>query len=86
MTEQEAIEYLNRTYLQFTPLDEYGYVEDFEPYEKAFNMAIKALEKQIPKKPIDMELCLVCPCCENVAIMDSTYCNECGQRLDCEEV
>ena len=50
MTEQMAVEYLNRIYHQFTPVDEYGYVEDFEPYEKAVDIAIKALDKQIPKK------------------------------------
>lgn len=32
-------------------------------YSVAFEMAIKALEKQIPKKPIDGECYYICPCC-----------------------
>lgn len=32
-------------------------------YSVAFETAIKALEKQIPKKPIDGECYYICPCC-----------------------
>lgn len=61
--------------------------------EKAFELAIEALEKQIPKKPIiDM-----CPCCENLVayrVYDDTvdgsevqdsFCGFCGQAIDWSE-
>lgn len=57
--------------------------------EAALNIAIKALEKQIPKEPIAIDVGgqheLICPNCErnHVArhgIMYS-YCNICGQRI-----
>lgn len=35
-------------------------------YSVAFETAIKALEKQIPKKPIDGECYYICPCCGRV--------------------
>lgn len=59
----------------------------------AYNMAIKALEKQIPKKPVEVRNEIVCPTCENyIDITDDDlyvyeieppkYCDECGQALD----
>lgn len=45
-------------------------------------MAIKALEKQIPKKPIDKLMYLECPTCGDVGIEDCGYCSVCGQKLD----
>lgn len=48
--------------------------------------AIKALEKQIPKKPIDKFMYVECPTCGNVEILDCGYCPACGQKLDWEEV
>lgn len=51
----------------------------------AFSMAIKALEKQIPKKPDfteDKEFAL-CPCCNGNGLADKQkYCDNCGQKLD----
>lgn len=63
---------------------------------KARNMAIKALEKQIPKKPTyegdgyapDGTLVYdtwICPCCDKryeVNYDDYDYCPNCGQKLD----
>ena len=56
---------------------------------EAFEMAIKALEKQIPKKPIDAItsdnefICMICPCCQEVAVeFNDAYCKRCGQKLD----
>ena len=56
-------------------------------YECA-EMAIEALEKQIPKKPthqyarlgIIVEGC--CNSCEASVLPHMNFCNECGQRLD----
>lgn len=63
---------------------------------EARNMAIKALEKQIPKKPTydgdgyapDGTLVYdtwICPCCGKryeVDYDDYTYCPNCGQKID----
>ena len=67
----------------------------YETYE-AVDIAIKALEKQIPKKtiPIDYEKYMNtvknalflkgaywCPNCKHV-VKCGTYCSDCGQKLD----
>lgn len=55
---------------------------------KARDLAIKALEKQMPKKPDftgDKEFAL-CPCCNGKGLLDKqTYCDNCGQKLDWSE-
>lgn len=57
---------------------------------EAADLAIKALEKQIPKKPIiatnmmTKEKGICCPNCEtwyNRFYENKKYCMECGQRL-----
>lgn len=61
---------------------------------EALNMAIEALEKQIPKQPLKWEYWTVespipnddwgyeCPCCENRDIDYPEHHCECGQTLD----
>ena len=52
-------------------------------YAVAFETAIKALEKQIPKKPVDYDSKIkvgFCPDCE--AVVTSDFCDNCGQALD----
>ena len=48
-------------------------------------LAINALEKQIPKKPDfteDKEFAL-CPCCNGKGLLNKQkYCDNCGQKLD----
>jgi hypothetical protein len=92
MTEQETIERLE-IYKNF----------DFSKGSKeAMQVAIKAIEKQIPKKPFKtmdennpyykyMPWC--CPCCRETLYEDTewggqefAYCTECGQKLNWEEV
>lgn len=61
-------------------------------FENAYGMAIQALEKQIPKKPVkDGKWSYKCPCCGGDAETDCgdnfydyrlDYCNGCGQKLD----
>lgn len=60
---------------------------------KALDIAIQALEKQIPKKPktnrTDSEtIYCKCPSCNLVTVLYRNcimnYCKECGQRLDLE--
>ena len=61
----------------------------------AFGMAIKALEKQIPKKPFCTTIAKdknksvgsigKCPCCNYIVAEDMLWCDECGQKLDWSE-
>ena len=52
---------------------------------KSIEIAIQALEKQIPKKPDfteDKEFAL-CPCCNGKGSLNKQkYCDNCGQKLD----
>ena len=52
---------------------------------KSIEIAIQALEKQIPKKPDfteDKEFAL-CPCCNGKGLLNKQkYCDNCGQKLD----
>ena len=41
----------------------------------------KALEKQIPKKPVKTRSEIVCPTC-NTLVGSSPYCRYCGQAID----
>lgn len=55
------------------------------PVAKATNLAIKALEKQIAKKPfVDTGKFLKCSHCHSVVRNSDKYCHECGQKLDSE--
>lgn len=76
---------------------EYCYSQgNFGEQKEAFQIAINALEKQIPKKPtpidykkymdvvnnaISLKGGFWCPNCKCV-VKSGTYCNLCGQRLD----
>ena len=54
-------------------------------YSVAFETAIEALEKQIPKKLKD-DGWLYCPICGRDVLMDRfNYCPDCGQALDWSE-
>lgn len=85
MTESEAIKRIKEC--RNTP--------NFQPYiymNEALNMAIQALEKQIPKKVVkDGERSCKCPCCGGCAKTETgdsfidyrlDYCDGCGQKLD----
>ena len=54
---------------------------------EALRMAISALEKQIPKKPIEKPTkcffaVLRCPNCNTLIARHQKYCNDFGQALD----
>lgn len=66
-------------------------------YSVAFETAIEALEKQIPKKPTSEECYYICPCCRgDLGVSDDDifiyelsmpkYCSNCGCVLDWTEV
>lgn len=67
------------------------YKELYEHYVKSLDMAIKALEKQIPKIPMAYKVTnrADCPICgKTVRGIDKpfgNYCNGCGQKLDWSE-
>ena len=58
--------------------------------EETIKLAIEALEKQVPKKPIYGDANTRCPNCGEVLLYFANvfkicYCDECGQRLDWSE-
>lgn len=61
-------------------------------YAVAFEMAIEALEKQVPKKPIGFKYEQIsCPNCSVSLVYclhsyEGSYCEDCGQRLDWEGI
>lgn len=73
---QASIEQLERVSRSMASI---GETEDYT------EVAINALEKQIPKKPDfteDKEFAL-CPCCNGNGLADKQeYCDNCGQKLD----
>ncbi len=46
-----------------------------------FDVAIEALEKQVPKAPVSTGREIVCPTCRTL-VGSSPYCRYCGQALD----
>ena len=86
MTESEAIKILQRD-LQIQ-LENKALPDGIE----AIQIAIQALEKQIPKKPIlannmmTKDKFLMCPCCKfrlpDSLVFLKTGCWNCGQKLD----
>lgn len=63
---------------------------------EALHMAVVALEKQIPKKPINSKMnWAICPNCggsiskenvrEHIVEGETSYCEHCGQALDFNE-
>lgn len=81
MTYEEAIKIL--TELKPIPVD------GFKIIAKAYDLAIEALEKQIPKKPNgkfnvpDYVLAYgICPSCGLGVNSDMKFCSECGQAID----
>lgn len=82
MTNQEAI----------NVLEKYADVPKSETVRAAYQMALSALQKQIPKKPIKIEETYnaergewiadyECPSCGN-PYADDSFCSCCGQALD----
>ena len=77
MTAKEAIMILES--IQPSCGEKYSFSES-EIYE-AIDMAIEALEKQMPKKgELDVED-LICPVCGS-DVEWKRYCEECGQHID----
>lgn len=79
MNEQEAIKSMENLNLVLS-------ITDSE--RESVNMAIKALEKQIPKKVLlcrnmmTKENVFVCPSCNRIVESTNFHCWNCGQKLD----
>jgi Zn finger protein HypA/HybF involved in hydrogenase expression len=83
MTESEALKILN-----ISP----EIKKEIPNLAEVYEVAVKALEKQIPKKPSAMESTnkltngyFECPVCKDVVGVDDmqdVYCPNCGQKLD----
>lgn len=92
MTEHEAIEDFQRENKILSQYAESEFQKEiFAKRIERNNIAIKALEKQIPKKPIRKPNLdwtneeVTCPGCDrNVSEFRNKYC-DCGQKLDWSE-
>ena len=84
MTESEAVEKLKNMRLFMKIEDEHNDCKFTEDDYNANEMAIQALEKQIPKKPNtdDRYVMYICPCCNDFVKVSHNYCQNCGQKLD----
>ena len=92
MTSKEAIETINIAMAEV----EWDYPMD---YTVAFEMAIDAIEKQIPKKPIKTKIATLnkspeaiswesihcCPRCESNLAPQYKYCPQCGLKIEWED-
>ncbi len=100
MTTERAIEILTFMYKANKLPTEKKHKADplYQDYVIALNIAISALEKQTPKKPIEKGIAKLrfpgvsfCPTCDNPVIKDESdnyeqaYCCYCGQALDWRE-
>lgn len=93
MTEKEAIKILQE--LSLERCEAFGFCGNCDKCEVtiAYDMAIKALEKQIPKKPYDVDTerkTFDCPEClsklyADEDVRDCGYCCICGQKIFWEE-
>ena len=88
MTEREAIEKLKNMRLCMQIEDENNDCKFTEDDYKANEMAVQALEKQIPKKPIFYAHDYHCSVCNSLVGNNEfewkrfKYCDTCGQKLD----
>ena len=92
MTNKEAIETINIAMAEV----EWDYPMD---YTVAFEMAIDAIEKHIPKKPIKTKIATLnkspeaisweaihcCPRCKSNLAPQYKYCPQCGLEIDWED-
>ena len=88
MTEREAIEKLKNIRLFMQIEDNKNECKFTEDDYKANEMAVQALEKQIPKKPIFYAHDYYCSVCNSLVGNNEfewkrfKYCDTCGQKLN----
>ena len=92
MTESEAVEKLKNMRLFMQIEDENNDCKFTEDDYKANEIAIQALEKQIPKKPVFYAHDYYCSACNSLVGNNEfewkrfKYCDTCGQKLDWSDV
>lgn len=62
-----------------------SYTHPHEQLINALDMAMEALKKQQPKKPVKCsQVIFSCPNCEKMynGVLNPRFCSECGQALD----
>ena len=86
MTNREAFEILS--VFDFEKISISGKAKDVAEYTEAISIAVDALEKQVPQKPLHrykrlgfvVEGC--CPVCEVSVLPEQVFCAQCGQAID----
>lgn len=86
MTEEEAIEIIDIS-PAYIGLEKISKGCSYDEWSQAVNMAIEALQKQIPTLPIYSCPDFMCPKCMTYGIEDLDrekldYCPNCGQAID----
>ena len=83
MNNKEVLKELTETKDFLTKSQEFTKDARLRLHIEALDVAISAIEKQIPKKWIDTKSYLTCPVCESFYDMPvaEKYCPNCGQRL-----
>ena len=77
MTNEEAYKWI---YVHFAPCG------DETKQDEAISIALKAIAKQIPKKPnMPLDAYWVCPVCGKKVEYPYEHCKRCGQAIDWEE-
>lgn len=95
MTTQEVIEQLKAMYPKTSRMVDGRYTGGFDDHNSkggiALDMAIEALEKQIPKEPRFYNANYYCPECDDLVGCKDTimrwehnYCMQCGQAIKWE--
>lgn len=93
MNKQEAIKMLNEMLKHCEDELEFGLGDEIDDYTrkgiKVYELAISALEKQIPKKLNSDMGGYYCPSCkewvDEIQVGKITHCTECGQKLNWED-
>ena len=67
-------------------LKEFAIVDAIQEDYDVIDMAIEALEKQIPMKITDKEHCPNCKLHLGCEGFEQAHCDNCGQKLDWEEL
>ena len=88
MTGEEAKELLIHVLMTYEPRDQYGDLNDSQPYEEAITMAIEALSAEAVQGEWDDIGGFIrwgCPFCHHAYESRSNYCPNCGARMRGEE-
>ena len=78
MTRKEAIKWLNKLYARADITDEYGDMEDMQPYDEAINSAINSLEID-ERYELEYERC-----CNDCILYETDACTRAGRAVNDE--